>query len=129
MLSFLQPGLGHVYLRAWTRAVSWFLVWFVAVVVLVDLPNAALTVDGLLTTASQLFTAVGGLDLLPSLLLAAVTAFAMVDAYRLGEHRGRGEVEGPTCPTCGEALDEDLDFCPWCTTELEWERPEESTSR
>jgi hypothetical protein len=109
--------------------VSWFLAWLVAVVVLVDLPDATLTVDGLLTTASRLFAAVGALDLLPSLLLAAVTAFAMVDAYRLGEGRGRADAEGPTCPACGKELDEELDFCPWCTTELEWERPEESTSR
>jgi hypothetical protein len=129
VLSFLQPGLGHVYLRAWTRAVSWFLAWLAVVVALVDVPVPALTVEDLLATASQLFVAVGGLELLPSLLLAAVTAFAMVDAYRLGDARGRPDADGPTCPACGKELDEELDFCPWCTTELEWERPEESTFR
>lgn len=129
LLSFLQPGLGHAYLRAWTRGVSWFLAWLVAVVVLVDLPAPTLTVDGLLATATSLFGAVGGLDLIPSLLLAAVTAFAMVDAYRVGEARGRRAATGPTCPACGKELDQELDFCPWCTTELEWSRPDDSTFR
>ncbi|MFC6795806.1 zinc ribbon domain-containing protein [Halobaculum halobium] len=28
--------------------------------------------------------------------------------------------EAPACPNCGKELDADLDFCPWCTTRLDW---------
>ncbi|WP_348612142.1 zinc ribbon domain-containing protein [Halobaculum rarum] len=32
--------------------------------------------------------------------------------------------EAPACPNCGKDLDADLDFCPWCTTRLDWSDPE-----
>lgn len=43
------------------------------------------------------------------------------------EPAGSGEAtaaEAPACPNCGKDLDADLDFCPWCTTRLDWNGPE-----
>jgi hypothetical protein len=118
LLSFLQPGLGHAYLRAWRRAVTWFLVWAAVTAALVELPSPSLTVEGLLRAARQLFGALGGLELVPSLVLSAVTAFAMVDAFRMADEPELDDGT-PRCPDCGKEIDEDLDFCPWCTAELD----------
>ncbi|MFC7235722.1 DUF7575 domain-containing protein [Halosegnis marinus] len=119
--SFLQPGLGHLYLRAYRRAVTWFLVWAAVTAALVDLPTPEPTLSGLVAAATQLFAALGGLDLIPSLVISAVTAFAMVDAFRLAEARMRTDDDTPRCPSCGKELDGDLDFCPWCTADLSGE--------
>jgi len=125
LLSFLQPGLGHAYLRAWRRAVTWFLVWAAVTATFVELPSPSLTVEGLRQTATQLFAALGGLDLVPSLVLSAVTAFAMVDAFRLAAEPTTDDTTA-RCPECGKETDEDLDFCPWCTAELDGGRREET---
>ncbi|MFC7177127.1 hypothetical protein [Halosegnis marinus] len=58
--SFLQPGLGHLYLRAYRRAVTWFLVWAAVTAALVDLPTPEPTLSGLVAAATQLFAALGG---------------------------------------------------------------------
>ncbi|MFC7177128.1 DUF7575 domain-containing protein [Halosegnis marinus] len=50
-----------------------------------------------------------------------MTAFAMVDAFRLAEARMRTDDDTPRCPSCGKELDGDLDFCPWCTADLSGE--------
>lgn len=115
--SFLQPGLGHLYLRAYRRAVTWFLVWAAVVATLVDIPAPDPTLSGVLAAATGLFAALGGLALLPSLVVSAVTAFAMVDAFRLADSRVPDD-DTPRCPACGRERDTDLDFCPWCTADL-----------
>jgi len=125
LLSFLQPGLGHAYLRAWRRAVTWFLVWAAVTAALVELPSPSLTVEGLRRAATQLFAGLGGLGLVPSLVLSAVTAFAMVDAFWLAE-RPEPRDGTPRCPDCGKEIDEDIDFCPWCTAELDAPRSHEA---
>lgn len=119
LLSFLQPGLGHAYIRAYRRGVTWFLVWAAVTAAFVDIGVPELTVDAVLAALTRLFTALGGLGLVPSMVVAAVTAFAMVDAYRLAQGPvGADPEDGPRCPACGKELDEELEFCPWCTTEL-----------
>jgi predicted amidophosphoribosyltransferase len=50
-----------------------------------------------------------------------ITTLNVVDAYWLAVNENQTqEVEaGMTCPNCGKELDEDIDFCHWCTTQLE----------
>lgn len=120
LLGFLYPGLGHLYLRAWVRAIAWFALAIVTAAMVV--PESAITafqqqgVDGLIA-ASQDFS----LEVTGSLLVVRV--LNVIDAYLTGLRQERSTVqsavdEAATCPNCGGELDEDLDFCPWCTVEL-----------
>jgi predicted amidophosphoribosyltransferase len=36
--------------------------------------------------------------------------------------------EDATCPNCGGELDEEIDFCPWCTMRFETETPEDAAA-
>jgi hypothetical protein len=49
-----------------------------------------------------------------------VTSLSMLDAYMMASagNRERAVEEGATCPHCGKELDEDLEFCHWCTADL-----------
>ncbi len=119
LLALLYPGLGHLYLRLWARSLMWFAL-MVSVVFLL-LPEAALQpADGGFAAALQnVSDGLGQLTLESQLLLATITGLQVVDAYVLA-HRGRREDDsGPACPACGKELDEELDFCPWCTHRLE----------
>jgi hypothetical protein len=127
-LATVYPGLGHVYLRSWFRALTWFGLWMV---------TAAVVVPPSVFSAYQ----TGGLDAIleasrnvPTdalLALLAVRALNVVDAAWLGMRpraaTGRSPGQGHTCPNCGRDLDDDLDFCHWCTAQLEG-RAEESRS-
>ncbi len=120
LLAFVYPGLGHVYLRAWLRALAWFGLALVTAAMVI--PDSALTafqnagISGLLE-ASQNF------PLEVTLSLFVVRVLNMIDAYLTGLQRSAEPAEEPdtvgSCPECGRELDEDLDFCPWCTTRLE----------
>lgn len=112
LLALVYPGLGHVYLREWARALLWFVLALGSVLVLWPASEPAPTVAGLLGTT--------GTDLPLGVLLAVstVTAFSVADAYWLAS-REPTEAEGPTCPSCGRTLDEEIDFCPWCTERLD----------
>lgn len=138
VLGFLYPGLGHVYLRKWLRALSWFvLALATAALVVPDSAYQAFQTDGFdgLMTASENF----GLQVTLSLL--AIRLLNVVDAYVVATRQAAasvaetvtpgdsgdaaaagGSVAGGNpgeCPACGKELDEELDFCPWCTTRLE----------
>ena len=120
ILAFLYPGLGHLYLRTWLRAIAWF--GLAIVTAMLVIPESAVTafqnsgIDGLLQ-ASRSFP----IEATVSLML--VRMLNVVDAYLTGLRtagEGPGQTpEGPTCPECGKELDEDLDFCPWCTARLD----------
>lgn len=124
MLGFLYPGLGHAYLRAWLRAVGWFgLAVVTAALVVPESAYQAFETGGFqgLLDASETFGSRVTLSLL------AVRAFSIVDAYVLAVKQsspatpaagGDGD-DAATCPACGKELDEELDFCPWCTQRLE----------
>lgn len=129
LLGFLYPGLGHLYLRAWVRAIAWFALALVTAAMVV--PESAIAafqqqgIEGLIA-ASQDFT----LEVTGSLLVVRV--LNVVDAYLTGLRQERATVESPvdaaaTCPNCGGDLDEDIDFCPWCTVELSEFETEEET--
>lgn len=130
VLSILFPGLGHAYLRAWARALLWVLLLTAATVVMIppSIAPSSFTVDAFMNAYAEIPTSV-------SLVVFALTVLCAVDAYRMAQERNQRAVTptaGPgvdispddsdsavgKCPNCGKELDEDIDFCPWCTFEL-----------
>lgn len=116
LLTFFQPGLGHLYLREWLRAVLWAGVWIGSLVVVVT--SAGLDLTGLesLAAAFGFFPGADGFPPEAALAMVAVTAFATLDAYWLtarNNHQLRDNVG--RCPHCGRELDPTLAFCHWCT--------------
>jgi len=117
-LTIVVPGLGHAYLRLWGRGLLWFVLVAGTVGALVPEWFGAGSVD-------ELLTVVESVSLPVSLALFGVSLLCILDVYvmtsRLNE-RARREHEAAsatTCPECGRELDGDLDFCHWCTTELD----------
>lgn len=135
-LSLVYPGIGHLYLRAWVRALAWFALAFATTAILTP-PEllAAFQQQGL----SALTTSDIPQDL--TLALLVVRALNVMDAYVVAVRQARtsdpdldpdttdsdptdldkaaGDPE--SCPNCGRELDDDIDFCPWCTHELDGE--------
>jgi hypothetical protein len=122
LLAIVYPGLGHVYLRKWGRALLWFALIVVSTSFLI--PESAvpdsLSVEGLLAAAEAMPPEV-------SLLVLALSFLSVLDAYWLANRVNEaarpavddtGTIEAEDCPNCGKELDEDLDFCPWCTERL-----------
>jgi len=121
-LAFLYPGLGHIYLREWLRAILWFGLVVSASTLLVGeaaIPDA-LSVDAVIA-ASRAMSAEASVALL------AITVLSMADAYWMAsrgnkeaetEAEADADAEGRSCPNCGKELDEDINFCHWCTTEI-----------
>jgi hypothetical protein len=112
LLALLYPGMGHVYLRRWGRALLWFTLWFLAVTLTV--PSAAF--EGV-ETAAGFMSAIQSLPLSTYAALLGVTVGSVGDAYVLA--RQGLTTDGHHCPSCGKELDEDLDFCHWCTQRLD----------
>lgn len=117
VLAFIVPGMGHLYVYMWGRALLWFALYFVSTQFL--LPDGAipdsLSLDAMTTAASNAPLAV-------SLLILTITALNVVDAYLATKHvnqRITGPAPTASCPHCGKDLDEDLEFCHWCTTQLD----------
>lgn len=113
-LAVLYPGLGHVYLGLWWRAVVWS--------GMAGLTAAAfLPADTLGMLGERGLGAFGAtFDPSTGILLVSVTALAAFDAYW---HATRGaaahQSDGATCPECGKGVDPELSFCQWCTADLE----------
>lgn len=115
LLAFVYPGLGHVYLREWGRALLWFVLAVGSIVLLAPAPDTGevTSIDALLRASQQV-------PLAALLALASVTAFSMVDAYLLAVREpSEHEESGASCPHCGREVDEDIDFCHWCTEPVE----------
>ncbi len=117
LLSFLVPGVGHFYLREWLRGALWFLTIILAGNLLI--PASAVATEGsFLDVVTGTYEAA---PLVAKLALVGLTALCMVDAYWLAsrDRPVRGTDDGTrSCPSCGKEVDEDLDFCHWCSTEL-----------
>ena len=121
LLSFLIPGIGHVYLREWLRAAFWFLTILLAGNLLI--PASAVPEQG-----SVFDVMLGTYEAAPmeaKLALIGLTAMCMGDAYWLAtrgrpsrQQTGEGDEQPHRCPNCGKEVDEDLDFCHWCSAEL-----------
>ncbi len=112
-LAALGTGFGHLYLRRWARAIGWVVVAVGAVVLLV--PEAALE-------AFALGGEFAWLDIAPLVIVSAVSALdayqlAVVNNYVVRTHeRTAGAIQ--SCPECGRPLDDDLEFCHWCSVRL-----------
>ncbi|MXR41188.1 zinc ribbon domain-containing protein [Halobaculum sp. WSA2] len=153
LLALAVTGLGHAYLRRWLRGFAWFAATFAAVLLLVppDVIEALNTaspianpVEALPPVLVVVASAVDAYFLArethehagvnrPSTAAVADDVDGVDGAPRTGAARGAadaggrgttaGAVEAPACPNCGKDLDADLDFCPWCTTRLDWGDP------
>jgi hypothetical protein len=117
-------GVGHAYLREWRRAVAWFTFILGTELVLLSVfadPAAVVAEEG--STASALATLTSTAATLPTTVtvpLLILLVLSTLDAYRVALTQPRaGGTDGPTCPYCGESVDPELDFCPWCTERFE----------
>lgn len=119
LLSVLQPGIGHAYLREWLRAVLWGLLWLGSLVAILASTGVELSARNLLATAAGFFGAVENFPMEAAVAMFAITVFASMDAYRLAAREDHRIGETPRCPNCGRELDPSLKFCHWCTTRLE----------
>ena len=120
LLAMLVTGLGHLYLRRWARAAGWVLLAFGASMFV---PTEALEA---VWNGSSL-----AVEQLAPVLVVGVAS--IVDAYLVARshnaryHAQQAALAGATadvdavaqCPACGRDVDPDLDFCHWCTTELQ----------
>ena len=120
-LSILLPGAGHALLRDWGRAAIFAGLFITASIIF--LPHEQLWA----VAESGAYADIPGvleaeMSVLEQFTLSFLALFAAIDAgfQALGLTRG-SDTDGdlPSCPECGKALDEDLEFCHWCTTRLE----------
>lgn len=129
-LSALFPGLGHAYLGAWGRSLVWLSTVIAAVALVVwetgiD-PDAY---DAVVPFLRTVFAGVSPLGIASVVLLMSAN---VLDAFRIGQVVEREESavhdeasadrtgeDLRTCPECGREVEDDLDFCHWCTTEFE----------
>lgn len=119
ILAFIQPGLGHVYLRSWLRAAAWFGLWAATVALVIPETNAAATWEFLLRVARSL----GDLPLPATLALTAISVFCTLDAYLLAAREAAQGDDAQTCPQCGREVDPSLEFCQWCTRRFDEAEP------
>jgi hypothetical protein len=116
VLTLLAPGLGHAYLRLWGRGLFWLVLTVGAWWLLIPDLFSATSFDELLTVTDDASMAVNAA-------LAGVSALCIVDAYlmalSLNATQTQPGTEMTVRPHSGNELDEDLDFCHWCTTPIE----------
>jgi len=117
LLTVLLPGLGHLYIEYWKRSILWFLLSVLSTELL--LPDDWLPRD---LTVEAFVEASESVPLWTLSVVSAIYLASLVDTYVLTRHvneqarRVAGGVK--SCPNCGRELDEDIDFCHWCTTRL-----------
>lgn len=114
LLGALATGFGHLYLRRWRRGFAWVVVLLATTVFFVD----PMTVDSLARRETVALSAispilfVGSLSVLDAYLMAR-TQNAMANLMEAADGRQTH------CPNCNRELDPELEFCHWCTTELD----------
>ena len=119
-LSVLLPGAGHALVRDWIRALLFAGLYIATAAIF--LPTEQLSAAATMTEAMDILTTETAL--IDQLVLSFIVVFAAVDAaFRAlgippGSNEG-GENDAPSCPQCGRELDEELEFCHWCTTRLD----------
>jgi len=122
-------GVGHLYLRRWRRAAAWFAVVVGATVALIAafvFPGMAGAGDPGAVAAAVDPASLPGTVVWPVFALLLLSTF---DAHRVATATPTAGGDSPACPSCGKELDRDLEFCPWCTAELEWVEPGAGTER
>ncbi|GCF15033.1 zinc ribbon domain-containing protein [Haloarcula mannanilytica] len=118
VLAFIFPGLGHFYLRKWGRGLLWLGLLLALSVLLVVTgtlqPVSELTLEAISASYQSRPTEV-------TIGSVVITTLNVVDAYWVAVNENQTqEVEaGVKCPNCGKEIDQDIDFCHWCTTQLE----------
>ena len=127
-LSVFFPGAGHALIRDWARALL-FAGLFVLTAVFF-FPLESLSTAGSLSEATTIFE--NETSRVTQFMLTFIVLFAAVDSalrslgYPAEANQGGGD--GVSCPHCGKELDEDLEFCHWCTTRLEPETEDEQAT-
>ena len=111
LLGLLVVGLGHLYLRRYRRGGAWMLLAVGTGVLWVE----STAIDALLNGTAD------PAALAPLyLLVVAATADAVSLAYRSQQYLTvSGDGDLLTCPVCGNDVDPELEFCHWCTTDLD----------
>ncbi|WP_049971594.1 DUF7575 domain-containing protein [Haladaptatus cibarius] len=125
VLALVYPGFGHAYLRQWLRALLWFAFALVTAMVFIP-PETFQAVEG--AGFSAYYEQLQALPFEVTLPILVVQLCNVIDAYwsALRNNRasattttdGEGEVR---CPHCRRNVDEDLDFCHWCTNPIDTE--------
>ncbi|MFC6717135.1 zinc ribbon domain-containing protein [Natrialbaceae archaeon GCM10025810] len=141
-LSFLLPGAGHAVIGDWFRAISFAGLYVLSIYVFVstehlEAAEAAIetmdpaTVLAAMETIGREMGGTGQFALTFVPLLAAVDVTFRALGFPPGSGGATtGESDGGSdCPHCGKPLDEDLEFCHWCTTRLEPEPTEDGAGR
>ncbi|WP_049922783.1 DUF7575 domain-containing protein [Halopiger djelfimassiliensis] len=124
-LSLLMPGAGHAFNRDWLRAALFAGLFITAAAIFLPTEQIAATES----MAESMDVVAAETDTRAQFLFSFIALFAALDAtFRALEFppTSAGSSEGPTCPECGKELDEDLEFCHWCTARLE---PEDGPAR
>ena len=123
LLAVLYPGLGHVYLRKWIRALLWF--GLVVTTSTLLIPDAAIPSS---FSFDALVEAGQAVPLEATLTILSISFLSVADAYWLAAQTNRQAAvdAAQTCPNCGKELDADLEFCHWCTTRIERPAEEET---
>lgn len=115
-LSLLFPGIGHAVIRDWIRALffSGLFVMAIALSFTTDQLAAMTSIDGMIAVYEDT-------SRIDRFLLSFLVLFTATDALLrgLGTVGGDRDHDGPSCPHCNKPIDEELEFCHWCTTRLE----------
>lgn len=126
VLSFIMPGAGHALLRDWARALLFAGLFGLSIYFFVP-TEAMMNAETMTGAAEAMNTEMSRMN---QFFLMFIVLFAAIDStFRaLGFPPNSSQnTDGPTCPSCGKELDDDLSFCHWCTTRLE--RPEDESDR
>ncbi|WP_330632569.1 zinc ribbon domain-containing protein [Halocatena halophila] len=123
ILGFIFTGFGHVYLRRWLRGAGWIVA---AMASSFFVPQTA--VDAATTAVMTAFTnpqAVQSMTVPVEQLLPiyAVMAASIIDAYIIAKMNNQivEEIEQGVrrCPACAKKIDDSVNFCQWCGTDLD----------
>ncbi|MFW6436261.1 MAG: DUF7575 domain-containing protein [Halococcoides sp.] len=116
-LTLFFPGLGHLYVRAYYRAVPWIVLDIAVtawIATTVSLPET-LSVEALVEISQSV-------PMEAQIVSTSMTLVAALDVYLIVRmEQGTAGEDATRCPSCGKDIEEfeDLDFCPWCTDRLE----------
>ena len=116
LFALIYPGLGHIYLRSWIRAITWFLFAIATTILVVPTPIMESIESG---GVSVIFSDAAQLPFEAYIALAAVNLLNIVDVYLVAKSKYQSTESTSICTLCGRKLDPDLSFCPWCTADLE----------
>jgi hypothetical protein len=120
LCALIYPGAGHLYLREWLRAFLWFAFAFLTAYLFIP-PGVVQAVET--SGWSGYVQSSQNLPWEQSLPVLFVSLCNILDAYWSAVRNNRA-VQAATdgtirCPHCGRKVDDELDFCQWCTSPLE----------